>query len=280
MLGPKFTAAPYTEEDVELLRVIASQIAVSLSNHALFNDLSAQLAENRRLYEEMRRIYHDTLQAFAAAIDAKDPYTRHHSQRVARYSVAIARELGWNEHEIEGMYVAGYLHDVGKLVISNELLNKKSPFTVEELDEIKKHSMLSYKIISQIRFPWQDVQNMIRHHHERLDGEGYPDALTQDDLSEGVRILSLADSFDAMTSKRAYRDKMDMTTALNELRKCLNTQFDNKIMLAFCKVLDKEIRGELTEQDILPHFGPDSDLTIISTLLEGLIDELSGSPHP
>jgi putative nucleotidyltransferase with HDIG domain len=276
VLGKKFTSEPYTTEDFEILGVIAHQIAIALKNHALFLDLSEKLDENRKLYEEMRRIYHDTLQAFAAAIDAKDVYTRHHSQRVARYSVAIARELGWSEHDIEGIYVAGFLHDVGKLVISNELLNKRTPFTPEEIVEVRRHSLLSHKIISQIRFPWKDVEKIVRHHHERLDGTGYPDALAKEDLSEGVKILALADSFDAMTSQRAYRDKMDVKTALNELKNCLHRQFDDRILLAFCRVLDKEIKGELPDPDILPHLDKSSDISVISSLLQGLIRELSG----
>jgi len=276
MLSRKFTSEPYTPEDFEILRVIAHQIAITLNNRALFMNLTEQLNDNRKLYEEMRRIYHDTLQAFAAAIDAKDVYTRHHSQRVAKYSVAIARELGWNEHDVEGIYVAGFLHDVGKLVISNEILNKKTPFTKEEMEEMKKHSLLSYKIISHIKFPWKDVEKTVKHHHERPDGTGYPDALSQGDLSEGAKILALADSFDAMTSKRAYRDKMDLKGALAELSRCLNRQFDDKIMLAFCRVLDKEIRGELPKPNILPHLDKDSDLSVIPALLEGIISELSG----
>lgn len=276
MLGRKFTSEPYTQEDFEILKVISHQIAITLNNRTLFMNLTEQLNDNRKLYEEMRRIYHDTLQAFAAAIDAKDVYTRHHSQRVAKYSVAIARELGWNEHDIEGIYVAGFLHDVGKLVISNEILNKKTPFTPEEMEEMKKHSLLSYKIISHIKFPWRDVENIVKHHHERPDGTGYPDALSRSDLSEGAKILALADSFDAMTSERAYRDKMDLKAALAELNRCINRQFDDKIMLAFCKVLDKEIKGELPEPNILPHLDKGSDLSVISMLLECLIRELSG----
>ncbi|MBI5639160.1 MAG: HD domain-containing protein [Nitrospirae bacterium] len=275
VLGDKFSAEAYSPEDLELLKVIAHQTAITINNHALFMGLSEKLEENRKLYEEMRRIYHDTLQAFAAAIDAKDVYTKNHSHRVARYSVAIARELGWNEHDVEGIYVAGFLHDVGKLVISNELLNKRKPFTSDELHEMKRHSLLSYKIISNIRFPWKDVENIIRHHHERLDGNGYPDALTREDLSDGVKILTLADSFDAMTTERAYREKMDIRTALVELRSCLDTQFDNKIMLAFCKVLEKEIKGELPEPNILPHLDRNFELSHITALLEGLIQELS-----
>ena len=274
LLSGKLTVGPYTPEDLELLNVIATQIAVALNNHFLFMDLSDKLEENRRLYEEMRHIYQGTLQAFAAAIDAKDAYTQNHSHRVAKYSAAIAKELGWNEHDIEGIYVSGYLHDVGKLAISNAVLNKVTPFTPEELAEVKKHSTLSHTITAKIKFPWKNVEDMVWHHHERLDGHGYPEALAHEALSDGVRILSLADSFDAMTSQRPYRKKMDVQTAIGELRKCLDSQFDNRIMLAFCKVLDKEIKGELPEPDILPHLDKDSDLSVISSLLEGIILEL------
>lgn len=274
-LSGKLTGGPYTEEELELLNVIAHQIAIALNNHTLFMDLSDKLEENRRLYEEMRHIYHGTLQAFAAAIDAKDAYTQNHSYRVAKYSAAIARELGWSEHDIEGMYVAGYLHDVGKLAISNDLLNKVTPFTPAERMEIRKHSTTSHEITSKIKFPWKNVQDMVWHHHERLDGRGYPEALAHESLSDGVRILSLADSFDAMTSQRPYRKKMDVQSAIGELKKCLESQFDNKILLVFCKVLEKEIKGELPEPDILPHLDRNSDLSVISSMLEAIIQELS-----
>jgi putative nucleotidyltransferase with HDIG domain len=285
LLGGKYTADPsddpsadpYTPDELELLNVIANSIAITLNNHALFLDLSEKLKENRRLYEEMRHIYHGTLQAFAAAIDAKDAYTKNHSHRVAKYSAAIARELGWNEHDIEGIYVAGYLHDVGKLAISDSLLNKVTPFTPEELAEIRKHSTLSHNITSKVKFPWKSVEDIVWHHHERLDGHGYPEALAQDSLSDGVRIITLADSFDAMTSQRPYRKKMTVPSALGELRKCLHSQFDDRILLAFCKALDKEIKGELQDMDILPHLDKSSDLSVISSLLEGIIAELTKS---
>ncbi len=275
VLGRKFTSEPYSPDDFELLGIIANQIAITLNNHALFTRLSEQLAENRRLYEEMRRIYHDTLQAFAAAIDAKDGYTKHHSQRVAKYSVAIARELGWNESDTEGIYIAGFLHDVGKIVINGDLLNKKEPLTEQELFELRNHPSLSYNIISKIKFPWKDVVGMIRHHHERFDGRGYPDAVTGEHLSEGARILTLADSFDAMTSNRPYRNGMGLKGALEELRKCRDAQFDGKVVAALCRVLEKEISGELPEPDILPHLDRDFDPSIIAELLEVLTEELS-----
>jgi putative nucleotidyltransferase with HDIG domain len=275
ILGRKFTLEPYSTDDFELLKIIANQIAITLNNHALFTGLSEQLEKNRSLYEEMRRIYHDTIQAFAAAIDAKDVYTKHHSQRVAKYAVAIARELGWNEADTEGIYIAGFLHDVGKILINSELLNKKEPLTEKEMFELRNHPLWSYNIISKIKFPWKDVVGMIRHHHERFDGRGYPDAVTGDDLSEGAKILTLADSFDAMTSARPYRPGMDLRDALEELRKCCDAQFDGKIVAALCRVLEKEINGELPEPEILPHLDRDFDPSIIAELIEALTEELS-----
>ncbi len=275
VLSNKFTAEPYGLEDLELLKVIANQIAITINNHMLFLDLYEQLDKNRTLYEEMRLIYHDTIQAFAAAIDAKDVYTKNHSQRVAKYAVAIGRELGWNESDIEGLYIAGFLHDVGKLIISNDLLNKKETLTEKDIRELRRHPTLSYKILSKIKFPWKDVAPMIRHHHEKLDGSGYPGALTRNDLSDGVKILTLADSFDAMTSERAYRGRMDLGEALEELKRCLDTHFDGKIVGAFCRVLEKEIKGELPEPNVLPHLEKDFDASVITGMLEAIIQELS-----
>lgn len=275
MLGEKFTDEPYASEDLEMLRAISNQIAITLHNHSLFMDLTDKLSENKRLYEEMRLIYHDTIQAFAAAIDAKDPYTRNHSYRVARYVVAIAEELGWNENDIEGIYIAGLLHDVGKIVISDTVLKKETPLTTEELLEIKKHPDLSYHILSKVKFPWKDIVSYIRHHHERLDGSGYPDHLNNATLSEGAKILTLADSFDAMTTDRPYRKGMTLSASLEELKRCLGFQFDSKIMAAFCRVLEKEIKGQLADPNILPHLDKEFDPSVITLMLETIKGELA-----
>jgi putative nucleotidyltransferase with HDIG domain len=223
----------------------------------------------------MRLIYHDTIQAFAAAIDAKDVCTRHHSHRVAKYVVAIARELGWDDDDIEGIYIAGLLHDVGKIIVHDRILSKCSTLTAEELREIRQHPKISYDIISKIRFPWKDVVQSVKHHHERPDGNGYPDALLDGELTDGAKILSLADSFDAMTTNRPYRDALGLKEAIDELKRCLGTQFDPKIMNAFCKALDKEIKGQLPEPNILPHINGEFDTSVITDLLEATIRELS-----
>lgn len=280
ILSGKFTEEPYSPEDFELLKVVGNHIAITLHNFRLFMELSEQLEENRKLYEQMRLIYHDTIQAFAAAIDAKDVYTKNHSYRVARYAVAIAKEMGWSEMDVEGVYIAGLLHDVGKIVLNTDLLNKKAPLTFEDIQEIKKHPNFSYKIISKVRFPWKDLLHIVKHHHERVDGSGYPDALTDDNLTEGAKVLTLADSFDAMTTSRPYKRKLDLTESLEEMKRCLNKQFDTRIMAAFCSVLEKEIRGELSEPNILPHLDKDFDPSVITAMLQAIRKELSDGGAP
>jgi putative nucleotidyltransferase with HDIG domain len=210
-----------------------------------------------------------------AAIDAKDPYTKNHSYRVARYVVAIAKELGWSDTDVEGIYMAGLLHDVGKIVISDAILKTEKSLTPEEISEMKRHPELSYKILSKIRFPWKDVVNTVRHHHERVDGKGYPDAFDSESLSDSVKILTLADSFDAMTTNRPYRGKMELRRVIEELKRCTTTQFDPAIMAAFCSVLEKEIGGELPEPGILPHLEVEFDPDDIKSMLEAIREELA-----
>lgn len=274
-LSEKLGNERYTPEDFDLLRLIAQQIAITLHNHELFADLTRQVEENRRLYDQMRRIYHDTIQAFAAAIDAKDVYTKNHSYRVARYVVAIGRELGWGEQEIEGLYIAGLLHDVGKIILRDDILKKQSPLSAQERNEVQRHAMVSFDILSKINFPWANIVNTVRHHHERVDGNGYPDALRGEELSEGEKILILADSFDAMTTDRPYRKRLDLRAALEELERNIGTQFDPRIMTAFCNVLEKEINSQLPNPDILPHLNHDFDPSIIISMLQAITRQLS-----
>lgn len=274
-LGKRLSRVSYLQSERDMLKVIANQMSITLHNSSLFKKLTHKVNENRRLYESMRHIYRDTIQAFAAAIDAKDAYTKNHSHRVAKYSVAIARELGWREKDIEGIYVAGLLHDIGKIIIDKEVINKGKDLSEMELSEIKRHPQISYDILSKIKFPWKDCVDFIRHHHERVDGKGYPDSLMGNDLSDGVKILTLADAFDAMTTDRPYREKLPLTDVLMEVQRCLGTQFDDKISQVFFRVLQKEISGELKELQILPHLDKDFDPAIITTLLESITTELS-----
>ncbi len=274
-LGKRLVRASYLQSEKDVLKVVANQMAITLHNSSLFKKLTAKVSENKGLYENMRLIYHDTIQAFAAAIDAKDAYTKNHSYRVARYAVAVAEELGWKEKDVEGIYIAGLLHDIGKIIIDKGVMNKGEELSIMEMSEIKKHPQISYDIISKIRFPWKDVAHFVRHHHERVDGKGYPDSLQGEELSDGVKILALADAFDAMTTDRPYRGKLSLFDALREVKKCLGAQFDGKVSNVFFRVLKKEIKGEIREAQIIPHLDKDFDPTVINTLLEGITAELS-----
>ncbi len=251
-LGRKLGKTPYRQGEKDVLRVIAHQMAITLHNAQLFLELTRKASENRRLYRNMQRIYQDTIQAFAAAIDAKDEYTKDHSYRVASYAVAIAKELGWKKKDVEGIYVAGLLHDIGKIIIDTRVIKKGEELTAPEMNEIKKHPQISYDILSKVKFPWKNINHFVRHHHERLDGKGYPDALMSSELSEGEKILSLADAFDAMTTNRPYRDKLGLDEAFREVIKCCGTQFDEKITRTFFNLLIRELSGEVKDPQVLP----------------------------
>lgn len=251
-LGRKLGRASYRRNDREVLRVIAHQLAIKLHNAKLFLELTKKATENKKLYHSMLRIYQETIQAFSAAIDAKDEYTKDHSYRVATYAVAIARELGWKKKDLEGIYVAGLLHDIGKIIIDTGVIRKGEELTALEFNEIKKHPQVSYAILSKIKFPWKNIEHLVLHHHERPDGKGYPDSLVAPELSEGVKILTLADAFDAMTTDRPYRRKMGIEEAFREVVRCGGTQFDKKITDTFFNVLRKELNGDVKEPQVLP----------------------------
>jgi len=267
-LGRRLSRVSYLQSEMDVLKVVASQMAITLHNSNLFKRLTVKLAENKRLYENMRHLYYDTIQAFAAAIDAKDEYTKDHSYRVARYAVAIARELGWKEKDREGIYIAGILHDIGKIIIDSSVINKAERLSAIELREIRRHPQISYDIISKIKFPWRDVTHFVRHHHERVDGRGYPDSLLGEKLSDGVKILMIADALDAMTTDRPYRRRLPLLDTLREVKNCLGTHFDDKISNVFFRMLQKELKGELREPQIISHLNKDFDPTIITALLE------------
>jgi len=252
-LGRKLGGAPFRPAEKDVLRVIAHQMAITLHNARLFLELADKAAENKKLYTSMHRIYHDTIEAFAAAIDAKDEYTKEHSYRVASYAVAIARELGWKKRDVEGIYIAGLLHDIGKIIVDVKVINKGATLSAPEVCEIRKHPQISYNILSKIKFPWKNIGKFVLHHHERMDGKGYPNSLKETELSDGVKILALVDAFDAMTSDRPYRDRLPLSEAFQEVMRCKGTQFDAKITNTFFNLLSRELSGEVKEPQILPH---------------------------
>jgi HD-GYP domain-containing protein (c-di-GMP phosphodiesterase class II) len=196
-----------------------------------FNHMTQQLAKYDR---DMRDLFKSTIKSLAASIDAKDPYTRGHSERVAKFSKEIARQLGYDEKALERVEISGLLHDVGKIGIDDAVLRKPSKLTDEEFAIIKKHPIFGASIMSPIK-QLQDVLPGMRHHHESLDGKGYPDGLAGGEIPIMARIIAVADTFDAMTSDRLYQKAMEHDFVIKTLVRLSGTRYDPKVVQAFIK---------------------------------------------
>lgn len=206
---------PYSQEDVQLLCIFGAQIAIAL--------------ENARAYRELKALHIGAITALVTAVEARDYYTKGHSERVARYAVAIAKELGLPSVEVEDLRVAGLLHDIGKIGISDLILNKPRGLTAGEYEMVKEHPRIGAMIVEEIK-PLQRIVPLIYHHHERPDGLGYPNGLAGEDIPLGARILAVADSFEAMTSSRAYRPEMDAERSLGLLDGGAGGQLDPRLV--------------------------------------------------
>jgi len=159
-----------------------------------------------------------------------------HSVRVAEYSLMLARQMAMPVEMQKIIYLAGLVHDIGKIGISSACLLKHGPLTVDDWEEIKKHPRLSYEILSSIP-GMEEVALMALYHHERYDGRGYPEGLSGEAIPLGARVIAVADSFDAMTSERVYRPTLSRREAENEIRRCVGTQFDPQVVKVFCRLM-------------------------------------------
>jgi len=191
------------------------------------------------LYTKMRKVYLDTIRALAAAIDAKDPYTKGHSERVAETSVALAQELNLSDRDIEDIEYTALLHDIGKIGIADKILGKKDSLTNQEYEKIKEHTIMGANIIEPVDF-LKNSYEAIYHHHERYDGKGYPDGVKSKDIPIFSRIIAVADAYDAMNSDRPYRKKLNKEKILKELTDQSGKQFDPEVVKAFILILDRE----------------------------------------
>jgi putative nucleotidyltransferase with HDIG domain len=276
-LSEKFTGDAYTEEDMEIIGAISRSLAIAFYNHRLLASLKRKAEENRRLYGEMRQIYRDTVRAFGSAIDLKDAYTSGHSDRVARYAEAIAKEMGVTGHDLEHIGVAGYLHDIGKITVDRAIINNPRPLTEKEFGELNKHVTTGFEILSNIRHPWDEIAYMTKCHHEKVDGTGYPTGLRGDEIPLGAKIVTLADSFDAMMTDRPYRSRLSLDETLSDFRRQTGKQFDGEVVGAFCRLLLKEIKGATRDRVFIPMIGLKFDRVAITAKLDSMITELDGT---
>jgi two-component system, cell cycle sensor histidine kinase and response regulator CckA len=211
--------------DRDLLLTFSNQIAIAI--------------ENAQLYEDLKSSYIRSVQSLAHALEAKDPYTRGHSERVTAYALQIAEEMRLGEEMKEALQCAGLLHDIGKIGIEEAILRKKGALEVEEYEIMKRHPLIGAHILSPISLLGKDLL-LIRHHHEAFDGSGYPEGLRAEAIPLGARVLQVADSYDAMTSDRPYRARLSREQAKAELLAKKGKQFDPPFVEAFLAVLEGE----------------------------------------
>jgi putative nucleotidyltransferase with HDIG domain len=214
----------FNEKDIYYLSFITQKAAGAIENVALYENIYDNLFA--------------TLFAFVTALEVRDFYTRRHSTRVAKYARMIAMEMGCGEEELDVINVAGMLHDIGKIGIRDDILLKPGRLTDEEFEKIKAHPAIGADIISNLGL-WDREVDIIRHHHERFDGKGYPDGLAGEAIPKLARIMSVADCFDAMASDRPYRKEMEMSRVLKTIRENSGTQFDPQVVDAFFNIVDQ-----------------------------------------
>lgn len=205
---------------------------------AKVRERTQQLGQKNRA---LRKGYIETIRALAEAVDAKDAYTRGHSERVAVYASRIARELNLDKTMIERVYFSGLLHDVGKIGIPDAIITKPARLTEDEYHEIKKHPEIGAKILEPVEM-LSEIAPCVRHHHEWFDGStrGYPDRLRGDQIPLPSRIILVADTVEAMTSNRPYRKVLPLTVVIDELQKYSGRQFDPKVVDAFMRLLEQQ----------------------------------------
>ncbi len=230
LFGLDKTIGEFDSVDSKLLNSIANESAIYL--------------ENARLYEDVHGLMMGLLHSLTSAVDAKDAYTCGHSERVALLSRHLAARAGLGDHEVDRVYMAGLLHDVGKIGVPESVLQKTGKLTPEEFEQMKQHPLIGARILHDIK-QVEDIIPGVMHHHERYDGKGYPAGLSGEGIPLMGRIICLADCFDAMTSNRTYRQALPLEVALNEIRRCSGTQFDPRLTEAFLLIGADQFRAIL-----------------------------------
>ena len=236
----------FTEDDIQMLEAIAPIGAVQL--------------ENAQLYEDIRHTFDSFILTLSRIVDARDPLTAGHSYRIMLYADAIAQKAGWSRKQREELKTAALLHDLGKIGVRENILTKESKLTPEEYEHIKSHVSLTHSFLKQIYFSkeYTNVPNIAATHHERLDGSGYPSGIKGEAIPPGGRILAIADIFDALTSERHYRSRMDLEKVMHVLNDGSGKAFDAKLVECFKQVslydivliLEHDHRDKILEEEL------------------------------
>jgi len=267
-LGRPSGDGTYDEDALAALEMIGSYVALAIQNHTLSQTLAQRVAENLRLLASLHGFYDNALEAFATAIDVKHVNIHGHSLRVGRYAQAIGEALGMEPGEVAPLRSAGYLHDIGKVAVDTRLFAKPSSLDDEESRLMRDHTTVGHQIVSHVQFPWPQIPEIVRWHHERSDGSGYPDGLHGEEMPRAVRIIALADAFDAMTTERPYRPRLSVGTALQELIRMAPEKYDPQVLQA----LLIQVRRDAVGSNRLPVLDP-----AVVNLSPGDIDALAST---
>ena len=225
-LGRREGDALFDDEELGALDLLCNYVAIAIQNHVLSQTLAQRVSENLRLMASLHGFYDTALEAFATAIDVKHVNIHGHSLRVGRYASAIGEAMGMEPNDIAALRSAGYLHDIGKVAVDKRLFGKPTSLDAEEFREMADHTVVGHQIVSAVEFPWPRIPEIVRSHHERGDGSGYPDGLMMEEVALPVRIIGLADTFDAMTSERPYREPLSVGNTLSEIVRLSPLKFD------------------------------------------------------
>ena len=226
----RIAAGDFSQRVMVLGRTELGELGTSFNQ--MTDQVESFIGDLQRSAEENRELFLGTVKALAAAIDGKDPYTRGHSERVSRFSVATAQALGLSDADTEKIRVSALLHDVGKIGIDDRVLKKPSALTDEEFEIMKSHPQKGFKIMSQIPAMRDFLPGMYMH-HEMINGAGYPQGLQGEQIPMQARVVSVADTFDAMTTERPYQRAMELEAALTRLKSFIGTRYDARVVAAF-----------------------------------------------
>lgn len=216
----------------QLLLLIESGI----KSIAQMNQIKKINDELKTTYNLLEKSYLESIETLRYTVEAKDTYTKGHSDRVSEYAVLIGKKVGLPEDELKTLQIGGLFHDIGKIGVPDTILQKEAKLTDDEYSEIKNHPSIGAHILSTATI-FKEIIPIVKHHHERYDGHGYPSQLKGEDIPYLARITAIADTFDAMTSKRSYRDALPMETVISEFERCKGTQFDPKLADTFLDIL-------------------------------------------
>jgi len=227
----------FGDSEIQLFQSLANEIGFGLRSIERQHKLDDQIHEKEVTQERLATSLRATIEAMSKTMEWRDPYTAGHQRRVAMISMAIGRQLGWDNERIQAIYMAAMVHDIGKMAVPSEILTKPSRLTDLEMQLVQGHVEAGYQILKDIPFPWP-IADMVRQHHERLDGSGYPNKLFGEQICEEARVLAVADTLEAMASHRPYRPAKGLAAALDEIKAESGVKLDSRVVEAAFRLIE------------------------------------------